>query len=249
VRQQSVADAFEVSVVDTGEGIAPDFLPQIFARFRQEDHSGARHHGGLGLGLAIVKQIVEMLGGSVRAQSQGRGHGAQFTVSLPSHATTGIDDLEHATDAEAVVSGSESLQGVTALIVEDSAAMLEFLLRILEERGALVIGVRTAGAALEALSAAQGLTFNVLISDIGLPGIDGYELMRRIRMELKLPVARLPAIAVTAFGRKEDRQRALDSGFQAHLSKPYEVTHLVATLQKLRANGSASLSSSANPQS
>jgi two-component system, chemotaxis family, CheB/CheR fusion protein len=249
VRQQSVAGAFEVSVVDTGEGIAPDFLPQIFARFRQEDHSGERQHGGLGLGLAIVKQIVEMLGGSVRAQSEGRGHGARFTVRLPSHATTSIDDREHFIEAEAVVSGSESLQGFTALIVEDSAAMLEFLLRILEERGALVIGVRTAGAALEALSAAQGLTFNVLVSDIGLPGIDGYELMRRIRTDLKLPAARLPAIAVTAFGRKEDRQRALDSGYQAHLSKPYEVTHLVATLRKIRADCSASAPRSANTQS
>lgn len=237
VRQQLVAGVIEVSVVDTGEGIAPDFLPQIFARFRQEDHSNARQHGGLGLGLAIVKQIVEMLGGSVGVQSEGRGHGARFTVSLPSHAATKTDDLEHSIEEEAVVYGSESLQGVTALIVEDSAAMLEFLLRILEERGALVIGVRTAAAALEALSAPQGLTFNMLVSDIGLPGIDGYELMRRIRRELKLPAARLPAVAVTAFGRKEDRQLALDSGYQAHLPKPYEVTHLVATLRKLRADG------------
>jgi CheY-like chemotaxis protein len=127
--------------------------------------------------------------------------------------------------------------------------MLEFLLRILEEREALVIGVRTAAAALEALSAPHGLPFNVLVSDIGLPGIDGYELMRRIRKDLKLQAARLPAVAVTAFGRNEDRQRALDAGFQAHLSKPYDVAHLVATLRKLKADGSASSLRGANPQS
>jgi len=187
-----------------------------------------------------------MLGGSVQAQSEGRGHGARFTVRLPSHATTSIDHLEHSIEAEPVAYGSASLQGVTVLIVEDSVAMLEFLLRILEERGALVVGVRTASAALAALNGPQGLPFNVLVSDIGLPGIDGYELMRRIRMELKLPAARLPAVAVTAFGRKEDRQRALNSGYQAHLSKPYEVTHLVATLRKLRADGSAAAPRSAN---
>lgn len=120
--------------------------------------------------------------------------------------------------------------------------MLEFLLRILEERGALVIGVRTAGAALKALSAPQRHAFNVLISDIGLPGIDGYELIRRIRTDLKLTAAHFPAVAVTAFGRKEDRRRALDAGFQAHLSKPYEVAHLVTALGKLRRDAAESAS-------
>jgi two-component system CheB/CheR fusion protein len=247
VRQTPVGETFEVSVEDTGEGIAPDFLPQIFARFRQEDNSGARRHGGLGLGLAIVKQIIEMLGGSVRAQSEGRGQGARFIVSLPSHATTAIEDLENSIEAEAEGYGSDGLKGINALVVEDNVSMLEFLLRLLEERGALVIGVRTASAALETLNGSQGIPFNVLISDIGLPGIDGYELMRRIRTELKLPAGRLPAVAVTAFGRKEDRQRAIEAGYQAHLSKPYEVAHLVATLRRLLRDAVESAPRSANP--
>jgi CheY-like chemotaxis protein len=127
--------------------------------------------------------------------------------------------------------------------------MLEFLLRILEERGALVIGARSASAALEALSAPKGLAFNVLVSDIGLPGMDGYELMRRIRTDVKVPAARLAAVAVTAFGRKEDRQRAFDAGYQAHLSKPYEVAHLVATLRRLRGKGGDLAEREASPQS
>ena len=237
VRRRSLGGNFEISVEDTGEGIAPDFLTQIFARFRQEDHSGARHHGGLGLGLAIVKQIVEMLGGHVRAQSEGRGHGSRFTVSLPARAAATSGDVEDPSDEETY--SSEGLQGVNALVVEDNVAMLEFLLRILEERGALVIGVRSASAAIEALSTPQGMPFNMLISDIGLPGMDGYELMRQIRTKLKMLPVRLAAVAVTAFGRQEDRQRALDAGYQAHLSKPYEVTHLVGTLRRLRADGSA----------
>ena len=247
-RQVAVADSFEVSIEDTGEGIAPDFLPQIFTRFRQEGEPGARH-GGLGLGLAIVNQIIQMLDGSVTAHSEGRGLGARFTVRLPAHSPTSGENFANSIDEEVSGYSAEGLQGVTALVVEDNVDMLEFLLRILEERGALVIGVRTAGAALEALSAPQRHSFNVLISDIGLPGIDGYELIRRVRTDLKLTTERFPAIAVTAFGRKEDRQRALDSGFQAHLSKPYEVTHLVAALRKLRADGSASALSSADPQS
>ena len=111
--------------------------------------------------------------------------------------------------------------------------MLELLIRIFEERGALVIGVRTGSAALEALGSREGIEFNLLVSDISLPGIDGYELMRRIRTELKVPSDRLPAVAVTAFGRKEDRQRALQAGFQTHLAKPYDASKLVATARDL----------------
>jgi two-component system, chemotaxis family, CheB/CheR fusion protein len=249
VRQHPVADTFQVSVEDTGEGIAPEFLPQVFARFRQEGHTISRQHGGLGLGLAIVKQIVEALGGSVRAESEGRGLGARFTISLPSRSATPDTELENAIEEEPDAYSSESLQGVNALVVEDNVAMLEFLLRILEERGALVIGARSASAALEALSAPKGLAFNVLVSDIGLPGMDGYELMRRIRTDVKVPAARLAAVAVTAFGRKEDRQRAFDAGYQAHLSKPYEVAHLVATLRRLRGKGGDLAEREASPQS
>lgn len=236
----TVGDTYEVSVEDTGEGISADFLPQVFGRFRQADESGARIHGGLGLGLAIVKQLIEMHGGSVRAHSAGRGRGARFTISLAARVADGRTDAV----SETLLSAEhhlDNLNGTKALVVEDNVAMLEFLIRILEESGALVLGVRTADAALEALSAPQGIAFNLLLSDIGLPGLDGYELMRRVRNELKVPPERLPAIAVTAFGRKEDRQHALEAGFQAHLPKPYEVGQLLAIVRRI--SGAASMDS------
>ena len=152
---------------------------------------------------------------------------ARSVVAPSSMASEALEAPEHAVD---------SLKGTHALVVEDNVSMLEFIIRILEERGALVIGVRSARAALEALTAPQGIAFNVLVSDIGLPGVDGYELIRRVRGDLSMPPQRLAAIAVTAFGRKEDRQHALDAGFQAHVSKPYEVNQLVSIVRRLSKN-------------
>ena len=232
VQVHPVGNMFEVSIEDTGEGISAEFLPHIFDRFRQGNGNGADKHGGLGLGLAIVKQIVELHGGSVRGESEGRGQGARFTFCLPVHLNA---DHESSPSGLPEVSGSygDRLKGASVLVVEDNVSMLELLIRIFEEQGALVIGVRTGRDALEALVATEGISFNLLVSDIGLPGIDGYELLRRIRTELKVRSDRLPAVAVTAFGRKEDRQRALQAGFQAHLAKPYDVPKLVAIVRNL----------------
>jgi PAS domain S-box-containing protein len=235
VRTQAVRETFEVSIEDTGQGIAPEFLPQIFGKFRQGESFADRKHGGLGLGLAIVKQIVELHGGSARAESEGRNQGARFTICLPARPVAAPSSIvSGATEtAEQTV---DSLKGAHALVVEDNVSMLEFLIRILEERGALVIGVRSAPAALEALVAPQGVAFNILVSDIGLGGMDGYELIRKVRSELNIPRERLAAIAVTALGRQEDRQHALEAGFQAHLAKPYDVTQLVSIVCRLSKN-------------
>ncbi len=233
VRAHRVGETLEVSIEDTGEGISPEFLPQVFGRFKQADGTGARLHGGLGLGLAIVKQLVEMLGGTVRAESQGRGQGARFTIALPARPTPPFKVFSEQIPEEREQHAVAGLRGTRALVVEDNVSMLEFLIRILEEQGAVVIGVQSASAAIEALQAPNRISFNLLVSDIGLPGLDGYELLRRVRGELNLSVERLPAVAVTAFGRKEDREHALGSGFQAHLSKPYEVAQLVSILRQV----------------
>ena len=232
VQVQSAGSMLELSIADTGEGISTEFLPHIFERFRQGNGNGVGKQGGLGLGLAIVKQIIELHGGTVHADSGGRGQGARFTVCLPAHLIVG-EGSSTAALPEEEGADRDPLQGASVLVVEDNVSMLELLIRIFEERGALVIGVRTGSAALEALVAREGITFNLLVSDIGLPGIDGYELMRRIRTELKLSSNRLPAVAVTAFGRKEDRQRATQAGFQAHLAKPYDASKLIATARGL----------------
>ena len=232
VQVQPVGNMFELSIADTGEGISNEFLPHIFERFRQGNGNGVGKQGGLGLGLAIVKEIIEIHGGSVHADSAGRGQGARFTVCLPAHLMV---DEESSTAELSEDEGAyrDRLKGASVLVVEDNDSMLELLIRIFEERGAFVIGVRTGSAALEALRTSEGINFNLLVSDIGLPGIDGYELMRQIRTKLKVTSNRLPAVAVTAFGRKEDRQRATQAGFQAHLTKPYDASKLVSTTRDL----------------
>lgn len=233
VQLQPVGDTIELSITDTGEGISSDFLPHIFDRFRQGNGSTlSGQQAGLGLGLAIVKQILELHCGSTRAESAGRGQGAKFTVCLPVRLTPNQEPIAE-TLSEKEGSYSDRLLGASILVVEDNIPMLEFLIRIFEERGAIVIGVRTASAALAALLTREGIAFNLLVSDIGLPGIDGYELMRRIRTELNLSSARLPAMAVTAFGRKEDCQRALQAGFQMQVAKPYDVSEVVAIARDL----------------
>ena len=168
----------------------------------------------------------------MRAERAGSGYGARFTISLPARSTA-AQSLVATSQLDIEDASSDVLQGINALVVEDNVTLLEFLIRILEERGALVMGARSAGVALEALRAADSIPFNVLVTDIGLPGMDGYELLRQIRGDLKFSPERLAAVAVTAFGRKEDRQGAFEAGCQAHLSKPYEVAQFVATVRRL----------------
>lgn len=229
-------ETLEISVRDDGEGIAPEFLPQIFTRFRQADSSSARRHGGLGLGLAIVKQLVELHGGTVSASSRGAGLGSTFSVTLPLHASAVPPDIDSSgtwrrLDPDRMFAAR--IDGLRVLAVEDQADMLDSLRQMLEDQGATVTPVASGAAAFALLRTNAG-EFDALISDIGMPQMDGYELIRRVRTELALGPQRLPAVAVTAYARDEDRKRALQAGFQAHVTKPYQAGHLVTVLRQLR---------------
>jgi len=222
----------EIQVADTGRGIRPDFLPFVFNSFRQADPVSTRTQGGLGLGLAIVRHLVELHGGRVRAESAGEGRGATFIVRLPRRLLK--EDLPE----PAWVLPSDSardkvsmpLDGVQVLFVDDQADARELVKELLELHGAMVTSVETAEQALEAMERGH---FHVLLSDIGLPMVDGYELIRQIRRLPPEQGGRIPAVAVTGFARSEDSHRALAEGFQNHLSKPIEpkeLVDLVATL-------------------
>jgi PAS domain S-box-containing protein len=239
----------EISVTDDGEGIAPEFLSQVFSRFRQADNSTARRHGGLGLGLSIVKQLVELHGGQVEALSDGVGQGATFVVTLPMQEPTMQHDPNSSgtwrrLDPDRTL--TQRLDGKRVLAVEDQPDMLESLRHMLEEQGARVTGVGSGAAALDLLRSRAG-DFDVLVSDIGMPHMDGYELIRRVRGELGLSAQRLAAIAITAYARDEDRSRALLAGYQAHLVKPYHVGQLVALVGDL--HGVSSYATAAAPAS
>ena len=231
-------EVLEIAVRDDGEGIAPELLPQIFSRFKQADSSSARRHGGLGLGLAIVKQLVELQGGDVRATSPGPGLGATFTVTLPLHSSAFVTVDSDASgtwrrlDPDRML--NLRLQGQRILAVEDQVDMLESLRRMLEDQGATVTPVTSGLAAFERLRD-HAADFDVLVSDLGMPHMDGYELIRRVRNDLGLDPDRLPAVALTAYARDEDRARALQAGFQGHVAKPYHVGQLVAILNQFSA--------------
>ena len=234
---EAVGEWAEIQVADTGEGISSEVLPHIFERFRQADSSTSRRHGGLGLGLAIVQQIVEMHGGEVHAQSDGAGKGARFTVRLP--VATAITDAELMGIDVATIPAllePDSLKAVRVLAVEDEPSMRKYLHRILQEHGADVRSVSSAREALELCAPDSGVAFDILISDIGLPDIDGYELIRRIRGELALSADRLPALAVTAFARAMDREHVLAAGFQAHLAKPFDAAQLATLVRQIRSS-------------
>ncbi|PYJ11776.1 MAG: hypothetical protein DMF06_01655 [Verrucomicrobia bacterium] len=223
----------DLSVTDSGQGIAPEFLNQVFDRFRQADSSTTRPHGGLGLGLSIVKHLAELHGGSVHVASAGVNLGATFTVSLPlqsvrqrpgtrskSQRSVAIDD--GATEAD--------LSGVKILVVDDEKDSVEIVRRILGRTGAEVC---TAGSMEEALTEFKRFAPHVVLSDIGMPGHDGYELIARLR---KLPGGRtVPAVALTALARSEDRTRALRAGFQLHVPKPVDSAELITVVQNLAA--------------
>jgi signal transduction histidine kinase/ActR/RegA family two-component response regulator len=239
----------QIIVRDTGQGISPDLLPYVFDRFKQGDSSVSRRFGGLGLGLALVKHLVELHGGSVMVESPGEGQGATFTVSLPVRAVKGDVEEKSRGEWETVVPRSAphglqptSLRGVRALVVEDEAGSRELITLALEQQGALVTGVDSAAAALAALESqpevgAAQAPFNVLISDIGMPGADGYELIRRVRAHKDERVRRIRAIALTAYARAEDRMQALRAGFQMHVSKPIDEAELTTVIAALTGRG------------
>jgi PAS domain S-box-containing protein len=224
----------EITVSDTGIGIAPEFIPHVFDRFRQADASTSRKHGGLGLGLAIVKHLVEAHGGTVRANSAGVGAGASFVVRLP----TAQVNAASATTTESVgidtVLGAfeyrPSLQGIRVLAVDDEPDTRDMLALVLGECEA---DVRTAASAAEALAMLDEWEADVLVSDIGMPIEDGYELIRRVRARPKARGGDVPAVALTAYARFEDRMLALKAGFQMHVPKPIEPNELVTVVNSL----------------
>ena len=235
-----------VEVRDEGQGIAPEFLPHVFDRFTQSDAASSRQHGGLGLGLAIVKSLVEAHGGWVDVRSEGRGHGAAIrfwlpgeaaapTMTEPDTASGGLSvfgALGAPGDIGAGDGPSVLLTGLNVLVVEDDVDAGAMLKLILEDREVRVTLVHRAEEALQALQAPGGNAFDLLISDIGMAGRDGYELIRELRA-LEAPGERLPAIALTAFSRDLDRRQALQAGFDAHLAKPLKPQLLMRLVEQL----------------
>ena len=229
----------EVSVIDNGQGMTADFVARAFEPFRQSDSAGTRKTSGLGLGLSIVKSIVEMHGGSIDAASDGEGKGSTFVVHLPLlvvHAGQEPSERVHPrpaiTDAPVEV-GDISLAGVRVFVVDDQPDARGLVRRILLDAGA---EVATAGSVAEALAELERFRPDVLVSDIGMPGQDGYELIRRVRM-LGGSLGRVRAVALTAFARLEDRTQAMLAGFQMHLSKPVDPRELVVTIASLADRG------------
>jgi PAS domain S-box-containing protein len=224
----------EISITDTGQGMTPELLAHAFEPFRQSADRSTRGTGGLGLGLSLVKNLVEMHGGSIEAHSEGTQRGSTFIVKLPILAAVVADNEERIHPQSAVTSTASvslpiSLSGVKVLIVDDERDAREVLWRILTGHGAEVIACATVA---EAVEAAERANPDVVISDIGMAGSDGYELIRRIRM-LGGHVARAPAIALTAFSRLQDRTQALLAGYQIHLTKPVDATELSIAIASL----------------
>ncbi|HKQ73239.1 MAG TPA: ATP-binding protein [Blastocatellia bacterium] len=235
----------QIIVRDSGQGIGPDVLPYVFDRFKQADSSVSRRFGGLGLGLALVKHLVELHGGGVTAESPGEGRGSTFTVNLPARAVTGTVEARSRGEREAVVARPPptglrpaSLSGIRALVVDDEADALELITLTLEQYGAIVTGVNSAADALAALEShledgTDGAPFDVLISDIGMPGADGYELIRRLRSHADKRVSGIHAVALTAYARTEDRLLALQAGFHMHVPKPVDEAELTTVIAAL----------------
>jgi PAS domain S-box-containing protein len=225
----------EIAVTDTGKGISADFLPYVFDRFRQADSTTTRAHGGLGLGLAIVRHLVELHGGTVHAESAGPGCGATFTVRLPltpalPSAPAGARPDGRLDSSGPALDTLPALDGVCVLVVEDEADTREVLARVLESCGALVTAVASAAEALMTFDVA---TPDVLVSDIAMPVEDGYTLIGRIRARHGSAGGWVPAVALTAYARDEDRDRALEAGFQVHIPKPVEPVELARTVAAL----------------
>ena len=231
---QRVNSHVELSVSDTGIGIPPEYLPHVFDRFSQRDGSTTRTYGGLGLGLAISKQLVELHGGSIRVSSKGEGQGATFLVNLPLSIMQLHDEQTARLHPTAEIASRDStalptLGGVHIFVVDDEPDARELLRRVLEGQDAVVTAFDSGSSALQAL---QSTKPDVILSDVGMPRMDGYQFMRSFRASE--PAAdRVPALALTAFARAEDRKRALLAGYQAHIAKPFDIAELVLQLADL----------------
>jgi len=230
VMLESMTDNARVSITDTGEGIASEFLPYVFDRFRQADGTSTRNHMGLGLGLAIVKHVVEMHGGTVLAQSEGVGKGATFVVTLPLAGE--VEGRPRGPLADRMPGGQvpQTALGIRVLIVEDDVETRDILAAILDRAG---FSYRVATRASEALSVLDDWQPDVIVSDIGMPDMDGYAFARQLRARPAAQGGHIPALALSAFARAEDRELALRSGYQAHIAKPVEPADLVKAIATL----------------
>jgi PAS domain S-box-containing protein len=229
---ERVNSHIEINVADTGVGVKPEFIQHLFERFRQGDASTTRKFGGLGLGLSIVKSLVELHGGSVMVKSAGEGQGTTVSVHLPlavihRNADSGPRRHPNTPNVGPTSFVAANLAGLSVLVVDDQSDARELIRRLLEECGADVL---TAGAADEALALVEARKPDVLVSDIGMPGCDGFDLIKRVRALGPDRGGRVPAIALTAFARSEDRTRALRAGFVVHVAKPVDPSELVATV-------------------
>ncbi|HKP83765.1 MAG TPA: ATP-binding protein [Pyrinomonadaceae bacterium] len=235
VKVQRVNSHVEIVVSDSGLGINKEFLPYVFDRFRQGDASITRTHGGLGLGLSIVRQLVDLHGGSVSVHSEGEGKGTTFTITLPFVGVVSNEneaESVHPAQGEEVISfdGLPSLQGLKVLVVDDEADTRELIREVLKECGSEVI---TSNSAADALVALEEHKPDILISDLGMPDEDGYSLISKIRALPDERGGQIPAAALTAYARAEDRMRVLRSGFQFHLPKPVDSAELVTVVASL----------------
>ncbi|CAN92814.1 two-component hybrid sensor and regulator [Sorangium cellulosum So ce56] len=233
IRLDRADGSAEITVSDTGQGIEPAFLPYVFEQFRQAESGTTRRHGGLGLGLTIVKSLVEMHGGTAHALSDGEGRGATFVVQLPLAAPPSHDRGRRLAALPSASAGSDrppELAALNVLVVEDEDDTRELLVTMLEQCGARVTAVSSAA---EALLAVKALQPDVLVSDVAMPGEDGYALIRKIRALPAASGGRTPAIALTAYARTEDRMRALRAGFNTHVPKPIEPAELLAVLSTM----------------
>src|SRR5262249_5794723 len=227
VRLERIDSHIEITVSDTGDGIAPEFMPHVFERFTQADSSIHRKHGGLGLGLAIVLNLVKLHGGEVRVESAGVGQGASFTVKLPVATVrkeTVVRDAPFGFAENATL-----LDGIKGLVVDDEVDARVLLMEIVAEHAA---EPRVAASMTEALSVLNEWRADVLVSDIAMPGGSGYDLIRQLRMR-NTAESQVPAVALTAYARAEDRIRALSAGFQMHVPKPVEPTELLTVIATL----------------
>ncbi|MBW4598365.1 MAG: PAS domain-containing protein [Calothrix sp. FI2-JRJ7] len=229
VQLTQIQTSAQIQVIDNGKGISSDFLPHVFEHFRQEDGAITRQFGGLGLGLAIVRQLVELHGGTVAASSAGEGFGATFTVKLPliKQVTEPVDNFD---DPLPYPNDSEPLAGLRIIVVDDEPDSLDFIAFVIEQAGAEVIAMPSA---IEALQILQQIQPHLIISDIGMPEMDGYMLIEQIRTKLPSQYREVIAIALTAFAGEVNERQVMMAGFQKHLAKPVDPDELVATITRL----------------
>jgi CheY-like chemotaxis protein len=234
VRLQRVNSHVELTVSDTGIGIPPEFLPHVFERFRQADPGITRERGGLGLGLSIARQLTEMHGGTIDVSSAGLGQGATFRVQLPVMILHPVhEEVPRAHPRSASASariGSVTLEGIHVLAVDDEPDALALVSEVLASVGARVSSAPSAEIALATLAADVP---DVVVADLGMPQLDGYGFIGRVRQHVDPRVRQLPAAALTAYARSEDRMKALEAGFQLHLAKPIDPAELVTTIAAL----------------